>query len=846
MIGRRLSHFEIVAPIGAGGMGVVYKAQDLRLHRTVALKVLAAEAGGQPDQRESLLREARAASALNHPSIVTVYEVDSADGIDFIAMELIEGQSLDQLIPAGGLEPPVALGYALQVADALSHAHGAGVIHRDLKPRNLIVTRDGRVKVLDFGIAKRLGGGWDDSGGVSPTRSAAAASRAGVMVGTPGYMSPEQAQGLAVDARTDVFSFGVVLHEMLVGEPPFVGENLAQQVTAILRDTPPPLRELRPRVSTALARVVSRALEKDPALRYQRMVDLLADLQRAARPSPGRAPTRRALVALAITAVVVAVLVQLRPAASPRAPAQFRLLSTFPGSHRAPSLSPDGAMVAYIEVSRGVSQVYVKHLSGGEPVQVTAGDTAAGRPRWSPRGDLIVYEVRGRGLWAVPPLGGPPRQLREDGSCHNYFPDGERLVFDRGGELWTARLDGSEAARVDGVPENMYSFYIKHCAAVSPDGSQLAYFQPERGTSGDLWLVPSRGVTPRRLTSDLREASDAVFSRDGRHVFFSSARRGSRTIWRAALSGGDPEPITTGAGEDVEPDLSRDGRTLVYANLRNSYLLTVQGAAGSPRREVLERRLQINGARFSPDGRRLAFFASTEEGEHIFTIGADGTGLEQVTSGRGQANIMPRWSHDGAWISFYAEVPPAYRKVKARGGASVVVADGWRWDAEHAAVIDPSGQRVAYSMLQGSHPIATRVRDLARGSEVSVKPGLWNLDWSRDGTRLIGNDDEATIQDCRMDGSACRSLGQGRAPRWSADGGRIWFWRPGRALDDPSRTSQEVWSMNAGGGDARRFAVIESRHALSTPFDLSPGGEIAWVEFRRGKEELWAAEWPKP
>ena len=671
LIGRTLGHFRVTDAIGAGGMGVVYKATDLRLRRTVALKVLPRELALDPERRGRLLAEARAASALNHANIVTVYEIDSADGTDFIAMEYLEGRPLDRVIGSDGLALGEALGYAAQIAAALAAAHAQGVVHRDLKPANVIVTPQGRVKVVDFGLAKRLPKAPVDSEALTDT--AVAHTAEGSLAGTAAYMSPEQAEGRSIDERSDLFSLGVILFEMVTGRRPFQGDSLAALLSSILRDEPPSARSLRPALPPELDAVLTKALAKKVEFRYSTASDLSADLERLAR-APAAAPAAprgRGRLLLAVTALVLVAAAALlwsrgRPRAHP--PLRVRLLSTFPGSHRAPSLSPDGKMVAFVDTAKGLPQIWLKYLGEGEPVQVTSGDLPAGRPRFSPRGDQIVFERRRAGIWSVPPLGGAPRQIVEAGTCPSFFPDGDRIVFDKSAALWTVRLDGSDARQVTGVQENFFSFYVKHCATVSPDGRSLVYFQPERGPNGDLWLIPAMGGEPRRLTQDVAPAGNPVFSRDGRSVIVSSSRAGSQTLWRVPLAGGAPEPVTTGAGEDDEPDLSRDGTRLVYTNSRHSFALMVTDSASGAQRELLERRGHINGAVFSADGKRLAFFAWTDEHEQLFVVGADGSGLRQVTRG-GISSIMPRWSPDGASLFFFQEEPPAFCHVPVSGGS---------------------------------------------------------------------------------------------------------------------------------------------------------------------------------
>ena len=285
MIGRTLNHYEVLEKLGQGGMGVVYRARDIRLGRAVAIKVLRPEAVGDPERKWRFVREAKAASALNHPNIVTIYDIDAAEGVDFIAMEHVEGRPLDRVIEGHGLPLNETLDYAVQTASALAAAHEAGIVHRDIKPANILLTPAGRIKVLDFGLAKLVEPGTPDGSApsatevsASPTVTALPGTRQGVILGTLSYMSPEQAEGKPVDARSDVFSFGTVLYEMLAGRRPFEGESLLSTLTAILRDDPPPLKAARPDVPADLDRIVSRSLQKDRDDRYPSAAELWRDL----------------------------------------------------------------------------------------------------------------------------------------------------------------------------------------------------------------------------------------------------------------------------------------------------------------------------------------------------------------------------------------------------------------------------------------------------------------------------------------------------------------------------------------------------------------------------------------
>jgi Tol biopolymer transport system component len=306
--------------------------------------------------------------------------------------------------------------------------------------------------------------------------------------------------------------------------------------------------------------------------------------------------------------------------------------------------------------------------------------------------------------------------------------------------------------------------------------------------------------------------------------------------------GGEPQPLTTGAGEDHEPEFSRDGTRLVYGNSRPSFAIMILDPGGR-QREILERRRHLNGAMFSPHGDRIAFFSMTDRLERVFTVDVDGANLRQITAGADTADIMPRWSADGSLLYFYRQLPvPSFRRIASAGGMDSALMEGWRWEVQGGAAIDPAQRTVAYSLWEHGQVRATRLRDLSTGQERSLPRALDDVRWSRDGSALAGADTEGNIVVCPGSGGACDTLGKGTNALWSADAKGIYFVRPGRALDDPNLRSVEAWVMTRDGQNARRIAVLEPQQAITVPFDVSPHGEIAWVQFRRGKEELWLAE----
>jgi hypothetical protein len=433
--GHTLGHYRIESKLGEGGMGVVWKARDIDLDRYVALKVLPGEKLADPDRRRRFVQEAKAASALNHPNIITIYDISrtSADehASDFIAMEFVNGKALDQLIPRKGLRLNDALKYAIQVADALAAAHAAGIVHRDLKPANVMVNENGLVKVLDFGLAKLTEHGV--AGEFTRTETVADTPKTdqGVIVGTVSYMSPEQAEAKSVDARSDIFSFGALLYEMLTGRRAFQGDSKMSTLAAVLNREPEPLEKIAPEVPHEVSRIVQRCLRKEPNRRMHSMVDVKLVLEEAkeeseagatAAPNAARpaARWRKAVVGATILLVAVAgagVWI-VRDKQAPPGPLQATPLTTYPGYELSPSISPDGKQVAFSW--NGEKQdnfdIYVKLIGSGKPLRLTTDAAEDTSPSWSPDGASIAF-LRVQGgkakLMIIPALGGVEREIGE-------------------------------------------------------------------------------------------------------------------------------------------------------------------------------------------------------------------------------------------------------------------------------------------------------------------------------------------------------------------------------------------------------------------------------------------------
>jgi len=699
MIGRTLDHYRIESKLGQGGMGVVYRALDLHLNRVVAIKVLPADAMGDRDRKERFVREARAASALNHPNIVTIHDVRSDDGVDFIVMEHVEGRTLAELIPAAGMRPELVLQHAVQIANGLARAHDAGIVHRDVKPSNLMVSEDGRVRILDFGLAKL-----STPRVVAPDADTIAKSltEEGMLIGTTSYMSPEQAEGRRVDARTDIFSFGAVLYEMVTGRRPFRADSQLGILAKILHDDPVAPSEIAPSIPAELERIILRCLRKDLDRRYQTMKDLeiaLADLHAElrsgtanVRPGAKRARSRWLWLAVLPLLVIAAWFVWRRiERRADSEPLDAIALTTFSGAESHPSLSPDGNYVTFMwdGPARDNTDVYVQLIGSGAPLRLTTDPRSDTNPVWSPDGRLIAFLSNSGGnplmapvtreLRLIPPTGGPERKLADVSSSalspHPAFltwcPDSTCLVVtDSTGAgkpeaLFVVSVESGEKRQLT-TPRA--PALADTSPAISPDGRWLVFLRSASWDKGELHLmalgenVTARGE-PKRVTEATLRADYPVWLPDSEEVLFSARN----ALWKVAIDG-DLEPRRVPfIGQDAfmatvsRPQPGKPSR-LVYARIfQDTNIWRVDTpSAGAPATSLpsiaVSSTRDDTHPRFSPDGRRVAF-TSTRSGDwEIWLADPDGGNAVQLTSMRGPGGTgAPHWSPDGRTIVFASD-----------------------------------------------------------------------------------------------------------------------------------------------------------------------------------------------
>ncbi len=874
-VDKTIGKYRVEKLLGAGGMGEVYLAHDQHLKRKVALKILPAEYLSNDERVKRFEQEARTISRMNHPNIVTIYDVGNFEGINYIATEFVEGETIRNLI-GKRFKLSNVLANSIQICDALSAAHKEGIIHRDIKPENIMIRRDGYAKILDFGLAKLTEPGPETLSDIAKTSN-------GMILGTPAYMSPSQISDEKVDHRTDLWSAGVVLYEFLTGKNPFKGSNRQETFQAILSQDPPLSTSMNSEIPLEMDRILTKLFEKDPDMGYQSAADLRADLKRVKREidsspswtssgslassgtSAPKAYYRYYLAAVPVLIIIAAAailyfFVRSGPAsvqATDWSQATSTQLTNDAGTEFFPSISPDGKTFVYAGETAAGFDLFLQRVGGKNTTNLTEGSDADDtQPAFSPDGERIAFrsERTPSGIYVMGTTRENLKRVSEFGFHPSWSPDGKEIVVstfgrdrptvrdNRDNGLWIVNIESGEKRE---LIKGLASF-----PAWSPNGKRIAYWYYS-GTYGrtDIATIPAGGGEPINVTPEFGVLNwNPVWSPDGKFLYFVSNKGGNPGFWRVSIDEetgqplSEPEPIVTPSKFSRHLSFSRDGKRMIY--VQTDLQSNIQGVdfdaqnvktIGQPY-WITQGDREVTRAELSPDGTRFQMRQIRRTQDDIVTVSRDGREWRDVTNDE-PFDRYSRWSPDGKQIVFGSD--------RNRGGEIWVCnADGsdvrqitFKYNPGYATgfpVWSPDGQRMAFSNEKDAYILDLTKHWNDQTPEKLPRPGAGKYfvpwDWSPDGKKLAGIYGQPDV------GGGFYSFETGKFGRFSTTANAVPSWLP---------DSRHIIYADENKVLITDIETLKSRELLSTPVGVprspfvSRDGKLLYYVVHTSESDVW-------